>query len=81
VAACGCAHSIMMRGLTAYLITNHPDLSNDRILDELKIWKTTYFPKQTLTAKLQTLGKSGDEGIKEILKEFPEFLPKMVGGC
>jgi hypothetical protein len=81
VAACGCAHSIMMRGLMAYLIKNHPDLSNERILEELNIWKTAYFPKQTLTAKLQTMEKSGDEGIKEILKEFPEFLPKMVGGC
>jgi hypothetical protein len=81
VAACGCAHSIMMRGLTAYLIKNHPLLSDEKILDELNTWKTTYFPKQTLTAKLQIMEKSGDKGVSEILKEFPEFLPKMVGGC
>lgn len=81
VAACGCAHSIMMRGLTAYLIQNHPLLSDEKILEELNIWKTTYFPKQTLTAKLQKLEKSGDKGVSEILKEFPDFLPKMVGGC
>lgn len=81
VAACGCAHSIMMRGLTAYLIKNHPLLSDEKILDELKTWKTTYFPKQTLTVKLQMMKKSGDTGVSEILKEFPEFLPKMVGGC
>jgi hypothetical protein len=81
VAACGCAHSIMMRGLTAYLIKNHPLLSDEKILDELNTWKTTYFPKQTLTDKLQRMEKSGDTGVSEILREFPEFLPKMVGGC
>jgi hypothetical protein len=81
VAACGCAHSIMMRGLTAYLIKNHPDLSDERILEELNTWKKTYFPKQTLTARMVEMEKSGDEGIKDILNEFPEFLPKMVGGC
>lgn len=81
VAACGCAHSIMMRGLTAYLIKNHSGLSNNEILNELTTWKITYFPKQTFTAKLQELEKSGDEGIRDILREFPEFLPKMVGGC
>jgi hypothetical protein len=80
-AACGCAHSIMMRGLTAYLIKNHPQLSNERILDELRNWKITFFPKQTLTAKLQELEKGGEDGVGEVLKEFPDFLPKMVGGC
>jgi hypothetical protein len=81
VAACGCAHSIMMRGLTAYLIEKHPELSDDQILDELRAWKITYFPKETLTAKLAQMEKGGDEEIKVILKEFPDFLPKMVGGC
>lgn len=80
-AACGCAHSIMMRGLSAYLITNHPELSDERILEELKIWKSTYFPKQTLVAKLNAMKKEGDTEIDTILKEFPEFMPKMVGGC
>jgi hypothetical protein len=81
VAACGCAHSIMMRGLSAYLIKNHPTLSDEHILKELNTWKISYFPKQTLSAKLLEMEKSGDVGIREILKEFPEFLPKMVGGC
>lgn len=81
VAACGCAHSIMMRGLTAYLIENHPEFSDDQILNELRTWKITYFPKETLTAKLAQLEKGGDKDIKEIMKEFPDFLPKMVGGC
>lgn len=80
-AACGCAHSIMMRGLAAYLVENHPELSDRQILDELETWKITYFPKQTLTAKLGEMEKSGDEGIKSVLREFPDFLPKMVGGC
>lgn len=80
-AACGCAHSIMMRGLAAYLLKNHPELSDEQILGELNTWKVTYFPKQTLTAKLQEMEKAGEEGIKEILNEFPDFLPRMVGGC
>lgn len=80
-AACGCAHSIMMRGLAAYLIRNHPELSDEQILKELNTWKITYFPKQTLSAKLSEMEKAGEAGIKELLEEFPEFLPQMVGGC
>lgn len=80
-AACGCAHSQMMRGLTAYLIKNHPEFSDEQILEELKQWKITYFPKQTLSAKLEELEQAGEPGIKEILEEFPDFLPQMVGGC
>lgn len=80
-ASCGCAHSIMMRGLAAYLIKNHPELSDEQILKELNTWKITYFPKQTLSAKLQEMEKTGETGIREILEEFPDFLPQMVGGC
>ena len=81
-AACGCAHSIMMRGLSAYLIKNYPKkFSDEEILEELAKWKATFFPKQTLTTKLQELQKAGEPGIKEILEEFPEFMPSMVGGC
>ena len=80
-AACGCAHSIMMRGLTAYLLENHPELSDERILEELNTWKIAYFPKQTLSAKLKEMEEDGHEGIGEVIREFPDFLPKMVGGC
>lgn len=80
-AACGCDHSQMMRGLAAYLIKNHPELSDDKILQELNTWRATYFPKQSLTEKLAEMEKAGDSSIKEILEEFPEFLPQMVGGC
>jgi len=71
----------MMRGLTAYLIKNYPELSDQWILKELNTWKIAYFPKQTFTARLREMEKAGEEGIKEILQEFPGFLPKMVGGC
>jgi len=71
----------MMRGLAAYLIKNHPELSDDQILNELNTWKITFFPKQTLSAKLLELEKAGESGIKELLEEFPDFLPQMVGGC
>ena len=80
-AACGCAHSQMMRGLSAYLIKNHPELSNEQVLEELNAWRITYFPKQTLTERLAEMEKTGESGIKEILQEFPDFLPQMVGGC
>ncbi len=80
-AACGCAHSQMMRGLAAYLIQNHPELSDEQILEELNLWKRTYFPKITLSAKLQELEKSGEPGITELLEEFPDFLLQMVGDC
>ncbi len=81
-AACGCAHSIMMRALAAYLIKEHPkEFTDKEILQELEKWKITFFPKQTLVKKLQELEKAGEPGIKEILEEFPEFMPSMVGGC
>lgn len=80
-AACGCEHSQMMRGLTAYLIKNHPELTDEQILKELNSWKRTFFPKQTLSAYLAELERAGEPGIKELLEEFPEFLPQMVGGC
>ena len=81
-AACGCDHSQMMRGLTAYLTKNHPqEFTDEEILTELTKWKRTYFPKQTLSAELAKRAKAGEPGIEQILKEFPDFLPQMVGGC
>lgn len=81
-AACGCDHSQMMRGLVAYLIKNHPqEFTDEQILNELTKWKRTFFPKQTLSAELDKRAKAGEAGIEQILKEFPDFLPQMVGGC
>lgn len=81
-AACGCAHSIVMRGLAAYLIKNHSDeMSDEEILAEINNWKKTFFPQQTLTAAFDDLKQAGDEDIDALLQEFPDFLPQMVGGC
>ena len=46
-AACGCAHSYAMRGLTKYLITQHGDAYTDaELLAEVGKWKTLFFPTQ-----------------------------------
>lgn len=81
VAACGCAHSQMMRGLAAYLIKNHPELTDQEILRELNVWRASYFPKQILSEAFIQMENQGISGIENILNEFPEFLPQMVGNC
>lgn len=42
--ACGCAHSYAMRGLAKYLLINHPDMTDEQILNELGKWKVLFFP-------------------------------------
>jgi len=42
--ACGCAHSYAMRGLAKYLLTEHPDIADLEILEELGKWKVLFFP-------------------------------------
>ncbi|MDP3966425.1 MAG: hypothetical protein Q8Q04_02755 [archaeon] len=42
--ACGCAHSYAMRGLAKYLLINHPDMTDEKILNELGKWKVLFFP-------------------------------------
>lgn len=59
-AACGCAHSGAMRGLAKYLIKNHPDVSDDAVLEELGKWKTLFFPS-ILSQKAQILKEKGIE--------------------
>lgn len=59
-AACGCAHSFAMRGLAKYLLTNHPDMTNDQILEELGKWKTLFFPG-IMIQKAQVLEQNGIE--------------------
>ncbi len=81
-AACGCEHSQAMRGLAAYLLTEYGDeYSNEEIVAELNRWRATYFPKQTLGETLWQMKQAGEPGIAEIEKEFPEFMPDMVGEC
>ncbi len=43
--ACGCAHSYAMRGLAKYLLTKHPEMSDEDILSELGKWKVLFFPE------------------------------------
>jgi len=75
---CGCAHNAAFSGLTMWMIEN--GYSNQEILKEINKWKSSFFPKQTLTQSLQEMKKNNPEAEK-ILKEFPAFLPNMVGGC
>lgn len=42
--ACGCAHSYAMRGLAKYLLTEHSDITDLEILEELGKWKVLFFP-------------------------------------
>ena len=42
--ACGCAHSYAMRGLAKYLLTEHPDMTDLEILNEMAKWKVLFFP-------------------------------------
>ena len=42
--ACGCAHSYAMRGLAKYLLTEHPEMTDFEILDEMAKWKVLFFP-------------------------------------
>ncbi len=42
-AACGCAHSFAMRGITKHLILN-TDMSDEDILSEVGKWKVLFFP-------------------------------------
>ena len=60
-AACGCAHSFAMRGLTKYLIKNHgSEFTDDAILEELGKWKTLFFPS-ALSKKAVVLKSKGIE--------------------
>jgi len=44
-AACGCAHSYAMRGLTKYLITKHgTEYTDEQLLAEAGKWKMLFFP-------------------------------------
>lgn len=52
-AACGCAHSYAMRGLAKYLLTSNPELSDDKILEELSKWKSLFFPQQSMEKAVQ----------------------------
>lgn len=68
--ACGCSHNLAASGLTKWLIQNS-DYTDDQIIDELKKWKTLYFPQDSLKEELARRGISPEAA----------GLPEMVGGC
>ena len=71
-----------MCGLAAYLITQRGNRYNDdELVAELNKWRAVFFPKQTLTETLGALKQAGEPDIDEIVTEFPEFMPNMVGNC
>lgn len=86
--ACGCAHSYAMRGLTKYLLTEHPEMSNEEILSEVGKWKTLFFPG-IMEAKAQVLESEGIDASDYINLASNKYrgIEKgqgsggMVGGC
>lgn len=89
-AACGCAHSYAMRGLTKYLIKYHGDeFSDDQILTEVGKWKTLFFPG-ILEGKAQAMKSYGIQvdyinlttnAYRGIEKGQASGNGQMVGGC
>ncbi|MBS3060477.1 MAG: hypothetical protein J4432_03125 [DPANN group archaeon] len=80
--ACGCEHSYAIRGLTAYLIVNHPDMKDEQIMGEISRWKVLFFPKQMtqryvqeaqagkFTADIAFLMLANGDDPREIAAEF-----------
>lgn len=87
--ACGCAHSYAMRGLAKYLITKHPDMSDEEILSELGKWKVLFFP-EIHEQKAKVLESQGIDSKNYInlasnlyrgIEKGQTSGGKMVGGC
>ena len=86
--ACGCAHSAAMRGLTKYLLTNHPQMKDIEILSELGKWKVLFFPG-ILEKKAQILESKGidSKNYVNLASNLYRGIEKgqtsggMVGGC
>lgn len=68
--ACACAHSEAMRGIMAYLLTEHPDMSNQEVYNEVAKWKSAFFPGPTVQKAAAGAGGGATQG-----------LPPQVGGC
>lgn len=91
---CGCAHAASFRGLSKYLIKNHPtEWTDDQILLELTKWKSLYYPKNMVEKAVAAL-ENGLEltpavlNDRDLLKKIKVGdttsigdLPSMVGGC
>ena len=92
--ACGCAHSASFRGLSKYLIKNHPtEWTDDEILLELTKWKALYYPKNMVEKAVAALENDMELtpavlNDRDLLKKISAGdttsigdLPQMVGGC
>lgn len=89
-AACGCAHSYAMRGLTKYLIKNHGnEFTDEQIYTEVAKWKTLFFPNQ-INAKAKVLQEKGipvtytnlgSNEYRGIKVDSNNYGLQMVGGC
>lgn len=76
--ACGCQHSAAMRGLAKYLLINHPDLSDGRLLEEMGKWKILFFPKQHISKAVSFASAGMDSNINAVdltSNEFRDFKP------
>ena len=92
--ACGCAHSASFRGLSKYLIKNHPtEWTDDEILLEATKWKALYYPKNMVEKAVAALNNDLELtpavlNDRDLLKKISAGdktgigeLPTMVGGC
>ena len=91
---CGCAHAQSFRGLSKYLVRNHPtEYTDDQILLELTRWKALYYPKNMVEKGVAAV-QNGLElspavlNDRDLLKKVQSkdlssvgSLPSMVGGC
>lgn len=92
--ACGCAHAQSFRGLSKYIIKNHPaEWTDDEVLMELTKWKALYYPRNMVEKAVAAL-QNGLELTPEVLNDRDLLkkisagdtssiggLPSMVGGC
>jgi len=91
--SCGCSHSAAIRGLTKYILTNHPDWTDEQIKWELTRWKAMFYPRN-MVEKGVALVSNGLElspealNDRDLLKKISSgntgdigSLPNMVGGC
>ncbi len=91
---CGCSHAASFKGLSKYLIKNHPsEWTDDEVLLELTKWKALYYPKNMVEKAVAAL-ENGLEltpavlNDRDLLKKISKGdttsigdLPSMVGGC